>query len=632
MSTSTDRPTPAWLVQEPEGPGAPKTPGHWKTMWASDCARLEEAHRRGDPEVLVYGRKYIVDMKERTVRPLYWKEEPASKPVIRGTYFLHKSSGWLPYNEKDAELLEDTYAAAKIQLRSGTCSEVEIPLSDGENKVEMTRLNAGESVDEYFEDFEIQFKQKPVKPPSILSTAFYKTEFEVHRGSPEENGWGGVSSQDGEKGHEGEPPAHLVFVIHGVGESLWARSSSALNSVRTNMGPMRDMSAEMLTAQKKAAKLEAAAAEAAVEAAKVAEAEKGLDPVVEVKDGEVKGDAPSRFLPVEWFNQVHGHESVCEGLIQNITLPSIPGFRDFANQAILDVMYYLTPEMQASILIFVATQMNEMWKTFSRVTPGFSGKVSVMGHSLGSIIALDILMAQPEKGGTQLVEDAVVKDIPILSFYPEVLLACGSPIGTFLSIRSAKLDKQKLFKFNTTNRFFNLFHLYDPVAYRLEPLLDARLRDLPPEHVPHKGGDRIHVSVKKFNRGVNDAIDRMTKTTGKGWQAIQSSINTTIKSAIGDPGAKEADKSIGEDEVSDAQDKLKERIDWVIQESTLEGMHPWASAVFAHSSYFANFDLVMFLVNRLNEGLERTDDEEGDGEEIKNDGKVSDEATPVSPP
>lgn len=25
--------------------------------------------------------------------------------------------------------------------------------------------------------------------------------------------------------------------------------------------------------------------------------------------------------------------------------------------------------------------------------------------------------------------------------------------------------------------------LYDPVAYRLEPLLDARLRDLPPEHV-----------------------------------------------------------------------------------------------------------------------------------------------------
>lgn len=53
--------------QEPEGPGAPKTPGHWKTMWASDCARLEEAHQRGDAEVLVYGRKYVVDMKVRLV-------------------------------------------------------------------------------------------------------------------------------------------------------------------------------------------------------------------------------------------------------------------------------------------------------------------------------------------------------------------------------------------------------------------------------------------------------------------------------------------------------------------------------------------------------------------------------------
>ncbi|CAM9653652.1 unnamed protein product [Sphacelaria rigidula] len=32
-------------------------------MWASDCERLEAAHQRGDDECLVYGRKYVVDMK-----------------------------------------------------------------------------------------------------------------------------------------------------------------------------------------------------------------------------------------------------------------------------------------------------------------------------------------------------------------------------------------------------------------------------------------------------------------------------------------------------------------------------------------------------------------------------------------
>lgn len=105
----------------------------------------------------------------------------------------------------------------------------------------------------------------------------------------------------------------------------------------------------MLAEENKAAKLEAAAAEAAIEAAKVAEAAKDLDPVVEVDGAEAKGDAPGKsgkkktkkdegkgkgkaegeaeeaggsgeqgdggedggggggyveFLPVEWFNQV----------------------------------------------------------------------------------------------------------------------------------------------------------------------------------------------------------------------------------------------------------------------------------------------------------------------------------------
>eukprot|EP00903_Cladosiphon_okamuranus_P008634 g8280.t1 len=655
MKSSGDGPAPSWLVQEPEGHGAPKTPGRWKTLWASDCARLEEAHQRGDKEVLVYGRKYVVDMKERTMKPLYWEEEWASKPIIRATYFLRKGHGWLPYCEKDSELLEVAYAAAKVQLRSNTCNESEIPLTDGENKVVMTKVNAGESANEYFADFDILLQQKPVKAPSRLATTFYTTTFEVHRGSPEVGGWGGVSATEGDLPLEGEPPKHLVFIIHGIGESLWSRSSSVLASLRASMGPMRSMSADFLEGQRKAHELEKAAAEAAaavaaaaqaatgVEAAPVAnsksketkcgdmgekgpgyEGAKGED-LAEGKAGEGDGGQPAagegegsggyvEFLPVEWFNQVHGHDAVGEGLMQDITLSSIPGFRDFANQAIMDVMYYLTPDMQASILSVVGNKMNSMWHDFSRFTPGFSGKVSVMGHSLGSIIAHDILMAQPAKGETELAEGAVSKEIPILSFHPEVLLACGSPIGMFLALRQSTLDKKKLFKFNTTKRFFNLFHLFDPVAYRLEPLLDKRLRNLQPEHVPHRGGDRLHVSVKKFNRGVNEALDRLTKSTGAGWHTIQSSINTTIKSAIGDAGTMNKEP-IAREEVSDAREQLAERIDWVIQESTFEGMHPWASAVFAHSSYFSNFDMIMFLVNRLNEGLEVEEDGEGEEQE-----------------
>lgn len=47
-----------------------------------------------------------VPAQERLVRPLYWKEEPESRPIIRATYFVRSGNGWLPSAEKDAEALE----------------------------------------------------------------------------------------------------------------------------------------------------------------------------------------------------------------------------------------------------------------------------------------------------------------------------------------------------------------------------------------------------------------------------------------------------------------------------------------------------------------------------------------------
>lgn len=55
-------------------------------------------------------------------------------------------------------------------------------------------------------------------------------------------------------------------------------------------------------------------------------------------------------------------------------------------------------------------------------------------------------------------------------------------------------------------------------------------------------------------------------------------------------------------------------------------MHPWASAVFAHSSYFSNFDMIMFLVNRLNEGLEENKEEDEEGEERQEGENAAEEA------
>jgi len=50
------------------------------------------------------------------------------------------------------------------------------------------------------------------------------------------------------------------------------------------------------------------------------------------------------------------------------------------------------------------------------------------------------------------------------------------------------------FKFPTCPGFLNIFHPYDPVAYRIEPLINVAFENIPPFQVPHhKGRKRMHL-------------------------------------------------------------------------------------------------------------------------------------------
>ncbi|CAM9668022.1 unnamed protein product [Ascophyllum nodosum] len=614
MADVKDDPVPQWLVQEPEGAGSPRTPGRWKSLWPGDCTRLEEAHEKGDAEVLVFGRKYVVDMKERTVRALYLKEKPEKRPVRRATYFVRQGNGWLPYSEKDAESLEKFYGSAKKELEEGKMMEPEFTLDNGENKVVMKKqVRPSGSLGQENEAFDVALQQKSVKAPSVLATTFIKTAFEVCRGNPDPGKWGGVFTSSGEEPRQSKPPKHLVFVVHGIGESLWARPTSTLGNLRVSCASLCKMAGLFLDEQKKTSKEKEQPSE--TKRNDLERTAKGMETQdtsgVSTNEGGQEVDAGFvEFLPVEWYEQVHGEGVLEDGLIQDITLDAIPAFRDFANQAMMDVMMYLTPELQAKIINTVATEFNRMWDTFCKYNPKFTGKVSVLAHSLGGIITHDVFMGQPKRGETAATkqgeraatEGLEGSEIPIIKFDPDVLLTCGSPIGTFLCLRASRLDRKNLFKFNTVKRFFNLFHLHDPVAYRLEPLIDRRLRDFPPEHVPHKGGDRINVVVKRFNRDMFAAIDNLHRSTTDGLFRVQNTLTSTMKSVIGNTGPDPEESETPIEEVRDARDALPERIDWAIQESPIEGMHPWASAIFAHSSYFQNIDMVMFLINAMEEG------------------------------
>ncbi|CAN0465401.1 unnamed protein product [Ascophyllum nodosum] len=62
---------------------------------------------------------------------------------------------------------------------------------------------------------------------------------------------------------------------------------------------------------------------------------------------------------------------------------------------------------------------------------------------------------------------------PQVSARVENVFCLGSPIGMFLMIRGQHRGLGKGFKLPGCRRLFNIFHPYDPVAFRLEPLLRA---------------------------------------------------------------------------------------------------------------------------------------------------------------
>ena len=85
---------------------------------------------------------------------------------------------------------------------------------------------------------------------------------------------------------------------------------------------------------------------------------------------------------------------------------------------------------------------------------------------------------------------------PKLDFQPCFLFCIGSPIGLFLSVRGT----QKLgvdFSLPTCGGLYHIFHPYDYVAYRIEPLIDPNFKD-EPELLPHiRGGKRLHLELKE---------------------------------------------------------------------------------------------------------------------------------------
>jgi hypothetical protein len=62
------------------------------------------------------------------------------------------------------------------------------------------------------------------------------------------------------------------------------------------------------------------------------------------------------------------------------------------------------------------------------------------------------------------------------------------------------------FRLPTCAGFFNIFHPYDPVAYRIESLVNPELAELRPFLIPHHKGAQAHLHTSELLSLLDDTV------------------------------------------------------------------------------------------------------------------------------
>ena len=394
---------------------------------------------------------------------------------------------------------------------------------------------------------------------------------------------------------------HVVFVVHGIGEMMKSFDLFGLKKVPTIVdccGYLRDNHAEILNAR-----LIQISQETCIE-----------------KQNKKLGRV--EYFPVEWhesFSIQSARRSLTEMktppktdkvTIDDISLRTIPNFRSFANDTLMDILYFASPEHHDIIIDIVVCEMNFIMKRYRQLSE-FSGKVSIIGHSIGSVITFDILdnqqlvcspSNQRHNKEPLLSRSDDSYRYPQLNFHVDFAFMLGSPIAVFLMIRGQPLSST--FKLIGCSKFFNILHPYDPVSYRIEPLLHKRNAEIEPKIMTHwNGGYRFQYQTKRLwekivgqTRRAEDNVIRGLESSIEALGLFDSNFEKNLSNYTEDICLKE--KGTAHKLITGSLNNGR-RIDYMLQEKEIDRANEYVAAFAAHSCYWLEKDLSLFIANEF---------------------------------
>ncbi|KAK2826405.1 hypothetical protein Q5P01_020619 [Channa striata] len=430
--------------------------------------------------VCVRGGLYEVDIRVRECYPVYWKQQDHI-PVMRGQWFIDGT--WLPLEEEESDLIEQEHLNHFRGQHMQDTFETELVVKTVDSKDAIHSLKLSRTHVDWHSVDEV-YLYSDATTSKIARTVTQKLGFSkasssgtrLHRGFVEE-----ASPED-------KPPqtTHIVFVVHGIGQKM------DQGRIIKNTGMLREGVRKM-----------------------------------EEKHFSEHTDEHVEFLPVEWRSKL----TLDGDTVDSITPDKVRGLRDLLNSSAMDIMYYNSPLYRDEITKGLTQELNRLYTLFCSRNPEFEekgGKVSIVSHSLGCVIAYDIMtgwdpvrfclqehhtveeeldlrwMSREERHVLEqlrvtrnrleelenhllTLEATKPSAPPALKFKVENFFCMGSPLAVFLALRGIRpgtsCHQDHILPTSICSRLFNVFHPTDPVAYRLEPLILKHYSNITPVQI-----------------------------------------------------------------------------------------------------------------------------------------------------
>ncbi|KAM3517288.1 hypothetical protein NHJ13051_009114 [Beauveria bassiana] len=299
--------------------------------------------------------------------------------------------------------------------------------------------------------------------------------------------------------------------------------------------------------------------------------------------------------------------------LKDIEPSTIPAVRSMISDVMFDIPFYMSHH-KIKMITALVREANRVYRLWCRNNPGFSdkGRVHLIAHSLGSVMAVDILSRQPTSVPRLNLCTQIAPDDQHFEFNTTNLFLAGSPAGFFLLLEKGALmprcgrtkagaddgdvvaknvvGEAGTFGCLAVDNVYNVLAKEDPIAYLLTGAIDPSYSSsLKVAYVPSVTPSLISTvrdAIRQVVPGLNPepdplAIEPQRPTTARMPSQLELEIHDFTREEIAEKKAYLLNDN--------------GQIDWFLRSSGGPLEIQYLNMLSAHTSYWTNQDFIRMV-------------------------------------